>query len=179
MKHEPGSKERGSSLVEVLVALAILMFLMIGVLSMFSMAYLQNLGSAARTDMTYKAQQVADVIRYINFLQRSNSTVVPATSNTGLTFPLTTSGPITITALSGSNLQYAYWGPPSSTLQDAANILDPKNLPYDITVTIAAPNLMGLVTVTIAVVPKTTGNTRYKGSKIKWKEVDYVTQLSP
>jgi hypothetical protein len=177
------SRESGSSLLEVLIAVAILMILMVGVLSMFSMAYLMNLGSAARTEMTYKAQQVSDVIRYLNLIQRSAPASLPASTDTGLTFPLTAGTPVTITALSGSNLLYPYWGSPTSTLLDAAGIVDPGDMPYDITVGIAGPDAAGVVTVSVAVVPNTAATNpsgqRYIGKNMKWKEVDYVTQLPP
>jgi len=195
MEHQPTSadaggkagrrarQEEGSSLLEVLIAMAILLILMVGVLSMFSMAYLMNVGAAARTEMTYKAQQVADVVRYLNLLQRSNPTALPSSANTGLTFPLTAASPVTITALSGSNLQYAYWGLPSSTHLDAAGIVDPNDMRYAITVGIAGPDAAGVVTVTVAVVPNTAASNptgqRYLGKNMKWKEVDYVTQLPP
>jgi hypothetical protein len=173
-KHEG---EGGSSLLEVLIAMAVLLFLMIGVLSMFSMAYLQNLGSAARTDMTYKAQQVADVIHLLNYMQRTQQ-MLPST--TGLTFPLASGTSVTITQLSGSGLQYPYWGPPSSSVPSATGIVDPANLRYTIQVSVTGPT-NGLMTVTISVVPNTTtsnaSGARYLGNKIRWKEVDYAIQL--
>jgi type II secretory pathway pseudopilin PulG len=182
MQRIAANHERGSSLIEVLIALFILMVLMIGILSMFSMAYVTNLGSAARTEMTYKAQQVADTIRYLNFLEHANSAVVPSSTTTGLTFPLSAGGPINISALNGSALKYPYWGLPSSTSQDSAGIVDPNNmLRYSINVTIAGPNALGLMTITVAVVPNSdTSNptgSRYIGAGIKGKEIDYVIQL--
>ena len=186
MEDRSKKREGGSSLLEVLIAMAVLLFLMIGVLSMFSMAYLQNLGSAARTDMTYKAQQVADVVRYLNYLQRSQPTTgIPSTIKpyVGLTFPLSGGTSVTITDVTGSTLTYGYWGPPSSTIPDATGILNPADLPYSITIIIGAPNAVGLVTVTVAVVPNTAtqngSGPRYLGMAISHKEVDYVTQLPP
>jgi hypothetical protein len=143
---------------------------------------LQNLGSAARTEMTYKAQQVADVIRYLNLIQRSNPTAVPSATNTGLEFPLTqnSASPITITTLSGSNLDFGYWGPPTSTLPDAVGVLDPADLRYSIRILVAGPSTSGLETITVQVAPNLTGaGPRYLNSSVKWKEVDYVIQLPP
>jgi|WetSurMetagenome_2_1015567.scaffolds.fasta_scaffold08376_2 hypothetical protein len=182
MERTQSKRERGSSLLEVLIAMGILMFLLIGVLSMFSAAYLVNMGASARTDMTYKAQQVADAVRYLNTIQHAAPTSLPSSSITGLTFPLAlTSTPVKITTKSGANLQYGYWGPPTSTLHDTANIVDPAFMPYDITVGVSAPNGVGLVTVTVSVIPnsKTSNPTgrRYQGTRIQFKEVDYVTQL--
>ncbi len=181
MENRRKKREGGSSLLEVLIALAILLFLMIGVLSMFSMAYLQNLGSAARTEMTYKAQQVADTIHFLNYLQRTHQ-YVPTQTVTGLQFPLADGTSVNITQLNGSALQYPYWGPPSSgTLSSAAGIVDPANLRYTIQVNVKNSSTNGLMIVTISVVPNTTASNapgaRYLGSKIRWKEVDYAIQL--
>ena len=179
MEDRNKKREGGSSLLEVLIAMAVLLFLMIGVLSMFSMAYLQNLGSAARTDMTYKAQQVADVIHLLNYMQRTQQTL-PASTDTGLTFPLASGTSVTITQLSGSSLQYPYWGPPSSSVPSAAGIVDPANLRYTIQVSVTGPT-NGLMTVTVSVVPNSsasnTTGARYLGNKIRWKEVDYAIQI--
>ena len=180
MEDRNKKREGGSSLLEVLIAMAVLLFLMIGVLSMFSMAYLQNLGSAARTEMTYKAQQVADVIHLLNYMQRTQQTL-PASADTGLTFPLVSGTSVNITDLSsGSALKYPYWGPPSATLPSAAGIVDPANLRYTIQVNVTGPT-NGLMTVTISVIPNTSSSNpaggRYIGNKIRWKEVDYAIQL--
>jgi hypothetical protein len=178
-RKEKRKGEGGSSLLEVLIAMAILLFLMIGVLSMFSMAYLQNLGSAARTEMTYKAQQVADVIHLLNYMQRTQQPL-PAATETGLTFPLASGTSVNITQLSGSALQYPYWGPPSSSEPNAAGVVDPANLRYTIQVNVTGPT-NGLMTVTVSVVPNTAasnpGGPQYLGNKIRWKEVDYAIQL--
>ncbi len=60
--------EKGSSLIEVLVALLIMLFLMIGILQMFALSYMVNLGSAARTELTYKCEQVMESLRYFSYL---------------------------------------------------------------------------------------------------------------
>ncbi|MGA9751856.1 MAG: prepilin-type N-terminal cleavage/methylation domain-containing protein [Acidobacteriota bacterium] len=179
MEDRRRKSEGGSSLLEVLIAMAVLLFLMIGVLSMFSMAYLQNLGSAARTDMTYKAQQVADVIHLLNYMQRTQQ-ALPASTDTGLTFPLASGTSVNITATSGSALKYAYWGSPTAALPNAAGIVDPANLRYLIQVSVTGPT-NGLMTVTVSVVPNSSASNitgaRYLGNKIRWKEVDYAIQI--
>lgn len=174
--------EKGSSLLEVLIAMAILLFLMVGVLSMFSVAFLSNMGAAARTEMTYKAQQVAGAIQYLNYMQRTTPAKVPASSVTGLSFPLNlTATPAKITDLSAGALKYPYWGPPASGADDNVDVVNAANLRYDIFVSSTAPDAEGLVTVTVSVIPHTgtTAGPRYLGSAMKWKEVDYVTQLTP
>src|SRR5512135_62154 len=84
--------ERGSSLIEVMVALMIMLFLMIGVLQLFSMAYLVNLGAGARTEMTMRAEQVMENIRTIQALTALNGGTVPTSissiGTTGLSFPI-------------------------------------------------------------------------------------------
>ncbi|HVN77137.1 MAG TPA: prepilin-type N-terminal cleavage/methylation domain-containing protein [Thermoanaerobaculaceae bacterium] len=59
--------ERGLTLVEVLVAFFILFVVTLAVLQLLSMAYLVNVGSLARTELTYKAEQVVETIRLLNF----------------------------------------------------------------------------------------------------------------
>ena len=60
-------KERGLTLIEVLVAFFILFVVTLAVLQLLSMAYLVNLGSMVRTELTYKAEQVVETIRLLNF----------------------------------------------------------------------------------------------------------------
>jgi hypothetical protein len=182
LKMRPG--EKGSSLIEALIASLVLLLLMLGILSMFSMAYLVNLGASARTEMTYKAQQVAEALRYLTYVSRtSGSGSLPSSTDTGLAFPLSaTANPVVITTLSGSTLQYRYWGQPSSTLPDAVGVVEsPTNKRYEIAVSIAGPDAStGLVTVTIAVSPILSGSgPRYQGRALRRKEVDYVTQILP
>jgi len=69
----PRGGTRGTTLVEVLVASAIMAILMVGVLQMFSLALMTNFGSAARTDLTYRAQQVVENIRMIQFFAQSGN----------------------------------------------------------------------------------------------------------
>jgi Tfp pilus assembly protein FimT len=57
------ARSRGFTLIEVLVAFFILFVVTLAVLQMLSMAYLVNLGSLIRTDLTYRAQRVVETIR--------------------------------------------------------------------------------------------------------------------
>lgn len=168
--------ERGTSLIEVLVALLIMLFLMIGVLQLFSMSYLLNLGSAARTQMAGKAQQVVENVRYIQAVTKANSGVVPtAIANTGISFPL-----VPGTAQSGklNPTSDTYWGP------DMANVFPniaandtPYEISYDIRDTVSV-NGNTYYLVTISVLPTTQSGVRgYIGAGISHKRVDYVAQL--
>ena len=170
MKENPTTPkgERGTSLIEVLIALLILFFLMIGILQMFAMAYLVNLGSAARTEMTYKCQQVTENLRYIHFLQASGATL-PAPA--GVTFAQGTYAlPYTSSELSGS-----FWGP------GFANVVEVPDGPFRLSVTIQdgdAAGEPGMWIVTANATPVLTpGLRRYKGAGLANKRVDYVAHI--
>lgn len=160
--------ERGSSLIEVLIALLILFFLMIGVLQMFAMAYLVNLGSAARTEMTYKCQQVTENLRYLRFLEGEG---VVLSQPTGITFAEGTYNlPYTSSELSGS-----FWGPA------LANVVEAPDGPFRLSVTIAdgdAAGEPGMWIVTASATPVLTpGARRYRGAGLHSKRVDYVAHI--
>jgi hypothetical protein len=48
--------------------------LMVGVLQIFSLALITNQGSAARTDLTYRAQQVVENLRMIQYFAKNGNT---------------------------------------------------------------------------------------------------------
>ncbi|MDL1950241.1 hypothetical protein FBQ97_10560, partial [Acidobacteria bacterium ACD] len=122
MRGRRARSARGSSLVEVLIAIAILALMMVGVLQMFSVALVTNYGSAARTEMTYKAQQVVENLRMIYFLGETNPAVftasgVPATmaaTTQPLRLPESETG-------DSSVLTWAFWGP------SGANCVEPSS----------------------------------------------------
>ena len=170
MKENPTTPkgERGTSLIEVLIALLILFFLMIGILQMFAMAYLVNLGSAARTEMTYKCQQVAENVRYLRFLQNQG---VVVSAPTGISFAEGTYAlPYTSGELSGS-----FWGP------NFANVVEAPDGPFRLSVTIQDGDTAGepgMWIVTANATPVLTpGLRRYKGAGLANKRVDYVAHI--
>lgn len=57
--------QRGESFVEVLVALAILLFIMVSVLQLFTMALLTFHATNAHAEMKVKAESVVEVIRLV------------------------------------------------------------------------------------------------------------------
>ncbi|MGQ9752012.1 MAG: prepilin-type N-terminal cleavage/methylation domain-containing protein [Thermoanaerobaculaceae bacterium] len=59
------SRQRGMTLVEVLIALLILLVVATAVIQVFSLSYLVNMGSLARTDLQYRAQRVVEALRYL------------------------------------------------------------------------------------------------------------------
>ena len=174
-----GRSERGSSLIEVLVALLIMLFLMIGVLQLFSMAYLVNLGASARTDMTYKCQQVIENIRYVQFL-RAQGTSLPGT---GIPMPLSvTSTPITLPT-STSDTTFAFWGPNGADVLGRYNGTVYTPPPYVLSYTIQngngmVPPVTNMWVITVTAVPNLTSSApRSLGAGISRKRVDYVAQI--
>ena len=67
-------KERGLTLIEVLVAFFILFVVTLAVLQLLSMAYLVNLGSLIRTDLTYRAERVVETVRLQRFRVNNGGT---------------------------------------------------------------------------------------------------------
>jgi len=167
------SPERGSSLIEVLVALLIMLFLMIGVLQLFSMSYLVSMGSGARTEMTYKAQQVVENMRYLQYLTKAAPKGLghapPGTTTTiGMTFPI--AGTATGTLDPTTN---TYWGPTGANVFPSTST---NTTPYQISYAIADATTWWQVTVTVT--PTTvSGAKAYLGAAITHKRVDYVAQL--
>jgi type II secretory pathway pseudopilin PulG len=168
--------ERGSSLIEVMVALMIMLFLMIGVLQLFSMASLVSMGAGARTEMTSKAQQVVENMRYLQYLTKPIPTglgqaIPTGLGSTGFTFPIAaaTSGTLDPTA-------NAYWGPTGANVFPTSGS---NNTPYEISYTIQDGSPSGIFwLVTITVEPTSvSGARRYLGEAITHKRVDYVAQI--
>lgn len=182
MKDDAGrrtrSSQEGSSLLEVLIALLIMLFLMVGILQMFSMAYVTNLGSAARTEMTYKCQQLAENIRFLAYLNK-NGFAMPA--GTGVTFPLTaTTTPVNLPYTSSELTSDPYWGP------DQAAVIGGANMPYRLSYQIADGGDASLGTgpapgfwiITVSSTPnQSSASPRYMGIGISHKRVDYVSQI--
>lgn len=165
--------QRGSSLIEVMVALMIMLFLMIGVLQLFTMAYLVNLGSGARTEMTQKAEQVVENMRYLQYLTKASpkglGQAPPGTTTTiGLAFPI--NGAATGTLDPTTN---TYWGPTGANVFPSTST---NATPYQISYAIADATTWWRVTITVQ---NTTvsGARKYLGEAIKRKRVDYVAQL--
>ncbi|HNQ77234.1 MAG TPA: hypothetical protein PK747_07805 [Acidobacteriota bacterium] len=110
--------EKGSSLVEVLIALFVLMVLLIGILQMFSAAFVINQKSSLKTLQAYKCQQVAENIRMARLIIVStgnpplNSGI---TFNDGFVYPL---------PYESGDDGWAYWGPAG------ANVVEEEGAKY-------------------------------------------------
>ncbi|KDA55044.1 hypothetical protein EG19_00025 [Thermoanaerobaculum aquaticum] len=157
--------QKGMTLVEVLVALAILLFVALAILEMFTMSYLANMGSLARTDLQYRAQRVAESIRYMYAIYRQRNVAVPIPA-CGIDFSNITPGEVSIP----NDPTDACWGEPLFRVVDA----DSASARYDLRYEITDEGQFWLVTV--RAYPRETG-LRYLGMAIAAKGVRYVAQL--
>ncbi len=160
--------EKGSSLIEVMVALLIMLFLMVGILQMFALSYMVGLGSAARTELSHKCEQVMESLRYFSYLSHEGLSL-PA--NTGITFAAGTYDlPYT-----GSAVGTSYWGP------TGADVVEGPDMPYRLSVEILDGDSHGVPDewiVTVSAWPsEVSGARRYIGAGIQHKRVNYVAQL--
>ena len=151
---------RGSSFIEILVSLALLAIVMVGILQMFTLSLLTNFGSAARTDLLYKAQQVVENLRLIYYLQNpdgdGNDAVraaagVPvnlAATATPIYLPYDSQGADLSDCTADdpdTDLTWSHWGP------CGFNIVEAEKLPYRLSYTVEARGPDNwLVTVTAA-----------------------------
>lgn len=173
IRTRPLRQIRGGTLIEVLIAMAILAILMVGILQLFSLALLTDTGSASRSDMTLRAQQVAENLRYLHFIRTQDPAAVPA--NTGL--PTAPSNELTVTLPRNGTTDtnaawWPYWGPAGT------NVMYQENPPFSISYTYSAsptPNYW-FVTVSVTSANAPTGMS-YIGTSARAKRVDYVCQV--
>ncbi len=110
--------EKGSSLIEVLIALFVLMVLLIGILQMFSAAFVINQKSSLRTLQAYKCQQIAENVRMARIITVANG-VPPLNSGIQFTDGFTYAMPY----MAGDD-GWTYWGPAG------ANIVEEEEAKY-------------------------------------------------
>ena len=181
------------------MASAVMAILMVGVLQIFSISLVTNQGAAARTDLTFRAQQVMENLRMIQYFARHTNEKPAQDAGVALTKnPVTkvaTVNPMASTGIPNdpADAHYAFW--------HAAGIVgdttDPYRISYtiqDLTGTAGAPAWAGnfyLVTVIASAVDApggasgVTGVTAtnkaqgkwYLGEASKMKRVEYVGQL--
>ncbi len=172
-------RRRGSSLVEVLIAFAILLILMAGVLQVFSLALQTNFGSGARTTMTFKARQVIENLRVIQALHNRGRGEMATAA--GITMPLTASTTPVRLPFKNGDTGFAFWGP------SGAQIIGDENypngyLPYRLEYRVADNGPTWAITVSVIPVDAP-GETAPTGAQVfltggsKVKRVDYVGQL--
>ncbi len=159
--------ERGLTLVEVLIAFALLFFVSLAVLAMYSAALAVNLGSLAKTDLAYRCERVAETVR----LQHVLSLQTPPTNDATCcpmadgTYPIPP-----------QNCTTTFWGPVSPT--DPASVgagVTQVNAPFTISYTLVTNGTLRTVTVTAQ--PTGTGS-RYLGTGLPFKAVTYATHMS-
>jgi hypothetical protein len=177
-------RTRGSSFIEVLLAMAIMALVLVGILQMFSVSLVINKGSAARTQMLFKCQQVVENIRYFYYLNH-NATPPALLTDTGhlADGPMATPGTLpaqltfgvdeTFLPYVSTDATWPYWGPAG------ANVMEQENGPYKISYTIQQDAVQNVWVITVSAIPTDVATaTRYFGIGLKsGKRVDYVAQL--
>jgi hypothetical protein len=182
-------RTRGSSFIEILIALTILAIMMVGILQMFSLALLTNNGSAARTELLYRAQQVVENLRLIYYFEAQGQPALRVaagvTPYTGLAVPALAGTrfylPYVTGEVTAQGLKWDYWGP------DNFNVVPATLLPYRLSYTIEdrTPEPFWLVTVTATPIdnprltlPAVENDARhFLGSNSKVKIVTYAAQI--
>jgi hypothetical protein len=165
----PRVSRRGSSFVEVLLAMTIMALVLVGILQMFSVSLIINKGSAARTQMLFKCQQVVENLRWFYYVTQ-HSLAAPTGTGIPALAPITVSLPY-----AGTEPEWAFWGPAG------ANVMEAPNGPYQISYTIASDDTQNVWVITVSAVPTSVaGATRYFGisTTAGGKRVDYVSQFA-
>jgi len=158
-------RQRGASLIEVLIAFFLFMVISLAILQLLSLSVLVNTTALARTDLQSRAQQVVESIRMVNIIQRAGG----ATTNSLVPNPL---GETTAAVQIPDDPAHLFWG------RNGMNVIEPNArylLSFDIADgETAGDNRVWVITVTAA--PKATGHT-YAGQAIPRKVVRYVAQI--
>jgi hypothetical protein len=162
--------QRGTSLIELLVSLAVMSLMMIGILQLFALSLAVNKTAMARTQMTFKCQQVVENLRYFYNLL-NNGRPVPA----GTGIPALAVATVNLPYDSG-DFFYDYWGP------NGANVIEgpkgPYKISYSITNTSGGLSSHWVVTVTVVPTDDASPNVRYFGvGPASGKRVDYVAEF--
>lgn len=164
------ARRRGSSLIEVIVAMAILSIMVAGILQLFSLALLSSAAAAARTELLFKCQQVVENIRFCYALTRRNPPGTP---------PVSSGVPAALTAgtyqlpYRSSDAGWDYWGP------SGANVMQQSAGPYKISYSVARSsggvNALWIITVTAVPTDDAAAASRFFGLTFQsGKRVDYV-----
>lgn len=168
--------------------MTIMALVLVGILQMFSVSLVINKGSAARTQMLFKCQQVVENVRYFYYLNRSASptpailTDAAHASGTAMAVPGTLPLPLDVThgdvdrtflPYVKTDATWSYWGP------DGANVMEQENGPYKISYTIKQDPGQNVWVITVSAIPTdVAGATRYFGIGLQsGKRVDYVAQF--
>lgn len=162
-------KEKGSTLVEILLAMTILAILLIGILQMFSAAYVLNMRSASRTLQAYKCQQVAEVLRLYRMLQTVHQ--APNLPQCGLNF---VDNEIYALPYNSTCQNWDFWGP------TGANVIENENGGIRLFVRITQPPGQPFFNVNVSAVSDEEWVKKGQPSNI-WeanlRRVEYVTRI--
>jgi hypothetical protein len=184
-----GRAERGTSLLEVLIAMLLLLVLMISILQMFAASFMVNGAAGARTEMTYRVQQVVEQLRYLEWLQRANATAygnLNTATPVGVAIPMTSGNTYNLTDLVIADPDTSFWGPAGCRIVEEQVPGGAVKPPYFLTVTTAA-GAGGAIVVTVRARPNPkpgeTGNdpnySNFTGLGMGRKAVEYVEQINP
>ncbi len=191
MRTPAGAPRRGTTLIEVLVAMAIMSLMMVGVLEMFSLSLMVNKGSAARTVMLFRCQQVVENVRYYYYLQRQSlptpdagatgACTAPSTCaancgvNTGIPWPIPTACTINLPYDNTDAARWAWWGP------TGANVMEVEKGPYKVSYAFSKNNPdNGMTVITVTAIPTDdpTASQRFFGMGLfSGRRIDYVAQF--
>lgn len=170
LRREGPGRRRGSSLIEVLVAMSILSIMVAGILQLFSLALLSSAAAAARTELLFKCQQVVENIRFCYALTRRNPPGTPPASS-GV--PAVLAAGTYALPYRSSDAGWDYWGP------DGAHVMEQSAGPYKISYSIAhtsgSAGALWIVTVTAVPTDDVNASSRFFGLTFRsGKRVDYV-----
>ena len=163
MRH---GREAGSSLIEVVIALLILLILMIAILQMFSMAYANNMNAGVSTDLAYKAQQTAEMLRWALYQQGTGGIVVGLPPGA---LDVTGANSWHDLPATSTDTGWDFWGP------DRLGVVDRSGAPYQIRYSVVDGGSTWDVIVDAR--PRTSGGNRYVGAALKGKVVEYAIQV--
>ena len=154
----PENGERGESLVEVLIALAILLVILVGVLQLFTTALLSFHATTAHGEMTRRSETVIEVIRLVRSSGTSgNSGVLPlAVGSRNLPYSSSDSG-------------WDFWGPSGFAVVD-----DEARYRVSYTVTDGGPDWV----VSVFVEPNTSGSGGAYLGAVGGKAVRYAARIA-
>lgn len=175
---KPPARRRGSSLIEVLVAMSILSIMVAGILQLFSLALLSSAAAAARTELLFKCQQVVENIRFCYALTRRNPAVPPPTSAGVSVVPVPLAAGTHNLPYTSTDWAWDYWGPAGANVME-----EPAGGPYQISYTISRSsvglNAFWIITVTAIPTPRgVSASRRYFGLTLNnAKRVDYVSAI--
>lgn len=156
------NRQRGMTLVEVLVALAILLVIASAVIQLFSLSYLVSMGSLARTDLQYRAQRVVEALRYLRAMPQGVGSWNCGVDMHAITGPV---GPVDIPNTPND----ACWG------VGGFRVVESSSNPFILSYEISDGGPVWVVTVTAR--PAALGP-RYLGMAIAAKGVRYGAQIA-